>query len=231
MSQSPVRYKMSPKHEANEIPTDSSSTESHDSWDDCYVLTLGEDSEDSETGVLKVELAAARRRIQELTDTTTALKASNDETVWCYKYLEAEKEVESCKHRRQRRRLEEDDLRHKELIRTMEQELTETRRDNEHLREANAIMQGVNESILSQCEEEKAKLTTDVLCLVDGLSEDLKARKDATRHLLYPLGGLEQALATPRYLNDPEVARKIVDHYEARLMMQVGALRERLDKH
>ncbi|KAK7954683.1 hypothetical protein PG988_015377 [Apiospora saccharicola] len=220
---------MSPKHEPNDIPTVSPPAEVHDSSDNAFFHII---CDELETDTLGVELAEAQKKIQELTQTTTALKDSNNSTIVAFNHLVAEMESQLLEGIRQSDRLEEDDHRHKERIRAIEKELVEVRSENGQLKESNTIMRGINGRLRTQCEADKRKLSEEVLCIVEELAEDLQARRDATRDLLYPLVGLgQQDLPDlPRCLDDPEVAQKIVDHYEARMTRQVEAIRQKLKK-
>ncbi|KAK8047431.1 hypothetical protein PG996_015495 [Apiospora saccharicola] len=220
---------MPPKHEPNDIHTVSPPAEVHDSSDNAFFHII---FDELETDTLRVELAEAQKKIQELTQTTTALRDSNNSTIVAFNHLVAEMESQLLEGIRQSDRLEEDDQRHKERIRAIEKELVEVRSENGQLKESNTIMRGINGRLRTQCEVDKRKLSEEVLCIVEELAEDLQARRDATRDLLCPLVGLgKQDLPDlPRYLDDPEVAQKIVDHYEARMTRQVEAIRQKLKK-
>ncbi|KAK7911199.1 hypothetical protein PG985_013680 [Apiospora marii] len=152
---------MSPKHEANDIPTVSPPAENHDTGDDYCIFELCEDVEDTETTLLRIDLAGAQRRVQELNDTTAALKHNNDAlkhnygvTSSGYKDLVAAMETKLWEREEHRQRLEEERRQQTERIRAMERELAETRRENERLREAHAIIHGIHTGLLSQCDPE-----------------------------------------------------------------------------
>ncbi|KAK8001607.1 hypothetical protein PG991_013829 [Apiospora marii] len=110
-----------------------------------------------------------------------------------------------------RQRLEEDRRQQAERIRAMERELAETRRENERLREAHAIIHGIHTGLLSQCDPEPMQREKGQVDSGSELPRGVVVGK-AQRGLLYRLESLEQGLPDlPNYLDDPEVRQRMVD--------------------
>ncbi|KAK8017350.1 hypothetical protein PG993_013676 [Apiospora rasikravindrae] len=190
--------------------------------------------EQLELGVVKVELADAHKKIQELSDTAANLTQQKDEIVTAYRDLVAALEDDVKSKQGRSERLEEVVGRYQELVHAMEQDLIEERGEKDRLEKANAV---ANDNIRhlvkryeeakTECEEQKHK-SRDALILVDELASGLKAQRNAAKDLFYPQQGPNTSSELPGYLNDPEVKEKIVVHYHDRVDQTLEAIREKL---
>ncbi|KAK8066669.1 hypothetical protein PG997_013416 [Apiospora hydei] len=190
--------------------------------------------EQSELGVVKVELADAQKHIQELSDTVASLTHQKDEIVAAYRDLVVELEEDAKNKQSRNERLEEIKGRYQELVFTMEEDLIEERSEKDRLEKANAAvhnnirhLESRYEAAQTQCEEQKCK-SREALIVVDQLSIGLKAQRNAVKDLLCPQQGSKASPELPGYLNDPEVKQKILDHYEDRVDKKLEDIREKL---
>lgn len=133
---------MSPKHEANDIPTVSPLAENPDLSDDAFDRTL---CEDPEIKVLKAELEEAKRKIRELNNTITAQRQRNNDIRGVRTPRGgAENTVEGTARGKGTPTGIRPGLQYQVIFKVMDQELLRIRSENDRLREASGAMRNNN---------------------------------------------------------------------------------------